>query len=53
MDRYYRAHCPHGLWVALLTDEAAQVEWVESVCPMGCKVILVTHEAVPELPPSL
>lgn len=48
MDRYYRARCPHGLWVALLNGESAQRDYVEIVCPEGCTVILVTSEAAPD-----
>ena len=47
MDRYYRAHCPHGVWVALLTEDAAQRDTFLVGCPAGCVVELTSTEDAP------
>lgn len=45
--RYYRGHCEHGLWIALLAGDAAADATVAVTCPAGCEVELTTGEARP------
>lgn len=47
MDRYYRGHCDHGLFVAILSGRAAQADSFLQACPAGCVVELTTRETAP------
>lgn len=46
MDRYYRGHCEHGLWAAILSGDAATASTVVVTCPAGCEVEMHTGEGL-------
>lgn len=44
-DRYYRGTCPHGTWMALVTDPGlASQHGLTITTPCGCTVVLTTRE---------